>query len=168
MSGIENAILRGEWVEQGITSWNKLLRFVFGKINKEKNKYQGKAGLERAIQLLKDFKKKFGKMPASNSKGIYTIYNNAHDGIWEDFGINNWYDLLKTTFGRINKEKNKYIGKKGLERAKKELIQYKKRFGKKPVSKSKGMNTIYTYARLGKWKKFGIFSWSDLLEKTFK
>jgi len=37
-----NAILRGEWTEYGITSWNELLKFVFSKINKEKNKYQGK------------------------------------------------------------------------------------------------------------------------------
>jgi len=34
---------------------------------------------------------------------------------------------LKTAFGRINKELNKYVGKLGLEREKKELIQFKKK-----------------------------------------
>lgn len=167
MSGIENAILRGEWTEYGITSWNELLKFVFGKINKEKNKYQGKVGLDKAIKFLKDFKKKFGRIPASNSKGIYTIYNNASNGIWRDLGINNWNDLLKITFGRINIEKIKYIGKAGLERAKKELIQFERKFGKKPTTKSKGMNTIYTTARLGKWNEFGIKSWKDLINYSF-
>lgn len=167
MSGIENAILRGEWKEYNITSWNDLLKTIFGKINKEQNKYQGKEGLEKVIKILKDFKKKFGRMPASNSKGIYTIYNNALNGIWRDFGISNWYDLLKNTFGRINKEKNKYIGKEGLERAKKELLQFERNFGKKPTTKSKGMNTIYTTARLGKWNEFGIKSWKDLINYSF-
>jgi len=99
-----------------------------------------------------------------NSQGIYTIYNNALNGIWRDFGISNWNNLLKTTFGRINKEKNKYIGKEGLERAKKELLQFERNFGKKPTSKSKGMNTT---ARLGKWNEFGIKSWNELIIYSF-
>ena len=145
-----------------------MLRSVFGKINKEKNKYQGKEGLEKATQILKEFKKKFGKLPASNSKGIYTIYNNALDGVWSDFDIYSWNDLLKTVFGRINKERNKFAGRSGLEKAKKVLLEFEKMYGKRPVSKSKGINTIYTYARLGKWKKFGIKSWMDLLDETFR
>ena len=149
-------------------SWNDLLKFVFGKINKEQNKYKGREGFNKAIQILKDFKKGFGKFPASNNKGIYTIYNNASNEIWSDFGINNWNDLLKTTFGKIHNEKNKYIGRAGLDKAKKELLRFEKTYGKRPVSKSKGMNTIYTYARLGKWKKYGIASWNDLLEEIFK
>ena len=42
----------------------------------------------------------------ANSKGIYTMLSSAHDGIWEDYGINYWNNLLKIKFGRINKEKN--------------------------------------------------------------
>lgn len=167
MGGIVNAILRGEWKYYGITSWNDLLKIVFGEIVKEKNKYQGKEGLNRAIKVLKESKRKCGRIPASNSRGIYSIYNNARNGIWKEFGIKNQNDLLKTAFGTINKERNKYIGKEGLERAKKELLQFEKRNGKIPTSKNKGMNTIYTAARLGKWNDFGIKSWRDLINYAF-
>lgn len=89
MGGIVNAILRGEWKYYGITSWNDLLKIVFGEIVKEKNKYQGKEGLNRAIKVLKESKRKCGRIPASNSRGIYSIYNNARNGIWKEFGIKN-------------------------------------------------------------------------------
>jgi hypothetical protein len=39
--------------------------------------------------LILEKHKKFGKIPASKSNGIYAIYNNAHNGIWEDYEINN-------------------------------------------------------------------------------
>ena len=167
MSGIGHTILRGEWKIFGINSWNDLLKHTFGEINRERNKYDGKEGLNRAIEELNDFKRKYNKKPASNSKGFRTIYDNSRLGKWKEFGINSWNDLLKHTFGEINKEKNKYFGKIGLERARSELIQFEKKSGKKPTTKSKGMNTIYTTARLGKWNEFGINSWKDLINYSF-
>ena len=68
-------------LKYNITTWNDLLNTVFQKINKARNIYQGKKGLVKAIKILKDFKKKFGKLPASNSKGIKTKYNNTYNGI---------------------------------------------------------------------------------------
>ncbi len=167
MGGIVNAILREEWKGFEINSWNDLLITTFKELNKEKNKYLGKEGFKRAIQELKDYKKKYGKIPSSKSKGIFVIYNNARLGKMKEFGVNNWNDLLKIAFGTFNQENNKYIGEKGLERAKSELREFKRINGKIPTSKSMGIKTIYKTARLGKWKEFGINNWHDLLFNTF-
>lgn len=67
----------------------------------------------------------------------------------------------------INKERNKYIGEEGLENARYELLEFEKKYGKKLTSKSKGMNTMYITAQLGKWNKYGINNWDDLLNNTF-
>ncbi|MHA1149237.1 MAG: hypothetical protein ACTSR8_13440 [Promethearchaeota archaeon] len=168
MGGVVNAILRGEWKEFGIKTWNDLLYATFGVINKEKSKYIGKEGLDRAIQVLKEFKRINGIKPKSNSKGINGIYNNARNGIWKEFGIESWNDLLRLVFGEIHIELNKYVGKKGLDRAIREMLEYREKNGKNPTSKTNGFKGIYdNAARRGQWKQFGITSWNDLLEKVF-
>ena len=169
MGGVVKAILRGEWKEFGINSWNDLLYATFGVINKERIKYLGKEGLDRAIQVLKEFKRINRVKPKSNSSGIYGIYNNARNGIWKEFGINSWNDLLRLVFGEIHTEKGKYVGKKGLDRAIREMIEYKKNNGKNPTSKTDGFKGIYdNAARRGQWKQFGITSWNDLIKYAFR
>ncbi len=41
MSGIEDAITRGEWISSGIMKWNDLLRKTFGEVNVEHRIYTG-------------------------------------------------------------------------------------------------------------------------------
>jgi len=168
MRGICSAIRRGKWKEFGIITWNDLLKRTFGEINKERNKYIGSEGLDRAVKELREFKKRHGKKPSSISKGIYTIYNTARYGKWTEFGINTWNDLLRSVFGEVNAtEKDRYKGKTGLDKAIKELKMFKKKYNKKPTSKSKGFYSIYTAARLGKWGEYGIANWNDLLNHSF-
>ena len=62
-------------------------------------------------------------------------------GLWKGFGIKNWDDLFKTAFETINKERKKernILEKKGLERAKKESPQFKKKVVKYQHLKIKG------------------------------
>jgi len=167
VSSIYKIIQKGEWKEFGIETWNDLLRLVFGEIYIETNKYIGKEGLDRAKQVLMDFKQANKKLPIINSKGMGGLVNAILRGEWKEFGISSWNDLLYATFGVINKEKNKYIGKEGLDRAIQVLKEFKRINGIKPKSNSKGINGIYNNARNGTWKEFGIESWNDLLRLVF-
>ncbi|KKN26583.1 hypothetical protein LCGC14_0873210 [marine sediment metagenome] len=69
--------------------------------NKDKNKYKGRQGLDRAIKELREFEKIHGKMPTSVSKGMPRIYNTIRRGEWREFGIDEWNDLLRSTFGEV-------------------------------------------------------------------
>ena len=116
MSRIYQLAQRGEYAEFGIKDWNDLLLFVFKEANVKPSKYDvenglelaimaiqeylEKAGLERALKELRDYKEKFGKEPASNAKGIVSIYNALRRGVWNDFGITSWSDLKDRAFSR--------------------------------------------------------------------
>jgi len=58
--------------------------------------------LKRAIYELKEFERKYGKKPTSKSKEMNIIYNTSRLGKWKEFGINNWNDLLYTTFKQMD------------------------------------------------------------------
>ncbi|MHA1148415.1 MAG: hypothetical protein ACTSR8_09230 [Promethearchaeota archaeon] len=167
MTTISSAISRGMWKEFGIFTWNDLLDKVFGKINKDINKYSGRSGLEIAIQELENFKKEHKKLPTSNSKGITSIYTAIRRGEWLEYGISTWNDLLNSVFGAIYFEIDKYKGREGLERAIKEMKTYYKKNSKKPTSTTIGFNGIYKFIQKGEWKIFGITSWNDLLMYIF-
>ncbi|MFX1384740.1 MAG: hypothetical protein ACFFBP_20125 [Promethearchaeota archaeon] len=153
----------GSWKKFCINTWSELVIYCFGKKSIKFNKYKGQDGFKRAKQDLIEFNKNSGKLPIKRDMGkiAYAIGK----GEYTINGINTWNDLLKHCFGEINYEKNKYIGIEGLKKAKSKIKEYKNKYEKDPLTKSKGMNTIYTYARLGKWKKFGINNWKELLEQ---
>ncbi|KKL85435.1 hypothetical protein LCGC14_1954770 [marine sediment metagenome] len=67
---------------------------VFEETYFEIHRYKGREGLEKAIQELKDFEKKYEKKPTSVSKGISGIYKVIQVGEWKEFGIITWDDLL--------------------------------------------------------------------------
>ena len=87
--------------------------------------------------------------------------------MWVDFGINSWNDLLFKTFGEIYFEINKFQGKNGLEMFIKELRRINEKIGKIPPSNMNGVNSIYRIANKCEWKEIGVFSWNDLLMRTF-
>ena len=126
---ISSAIARGVFKDMGILTWNDLLNYTYGKINKEPNKYKGRRGLDRAIKELKEFKIKHGKKPTT--KDMDTFYKIIRKGKWKEFGINSWNDLLRSTFGEVHVDKERYKGKEGLNRALKELKAFKEKNGKK-------------------------------------
>lgn len=66
----------------------------------ESKRYAGKQGLDRAIKKLKEFKKKYGKKPAANDKGIPGIYAAIGRGKWKQYDINSWNDLLRLFLGK--------------------------------------------------------------------
>lgn len=165
MTSIASAVGRGMFKEQGIMTWNDLLYSTFGSINREINQYQGKEGLKKAVEELKDFKNNYDKEPATGEMEV--IYRTAKRGEWDTFGIMAWNDLLDYAYKKSNREKNKYKGSEGLERAKQKLKKFKKKFKKIPTSVDKGISTIYNIIQKGEWKIYGIHTWNDLLRSVF-
>jgi hypothetical protein len=62
---------------------------------------------------------------------------------------------------------NKYTGKKGLERTISELQKIRKKYNAIPNNKMKEVRGIVGVIRRKGWAKFGIYTWNDLLKKTF-
>ena len=124
-------------------------------------------GLEKAIQELKDFKSKTGKIPLTKNEGMWSINYRIRKAEWKRYGVNTWYDLLQSAFGEIKIERNKYKGKSGLNNAVQALKEFERKSGRKPTSKDVGMRNIQNAICRGVWKKFGINYWNDLYKFTF-
>ena len=164
--GIVTAISRGEWRDFKIKTWNDLLKKTFGRVNHEKGKYSGKQGLDRVMNVLRDVEKTHGRLPVAQDKEVSGILLAIDRGEWEEFGIKTWNDLLKKTFGRVNRVF--YGGRKGLEWAMDELKDFEKTHGRLPEWKrDEEIRKIGKLAFEGKWTSFGIKNWNDLLMKTF-
>lgn len=166
-NGILSAIYRGEWQEYGISKWNDLLNLTFGEINKDYYNYSDKNSLIEIQKKLRLFKDKKGKLPKGTDREMKPISEAIRRGSFADQGIITWNDILKITFGEINKERNKYVGRKGLESAKKVIREFYKKNKKKPTMRSRGMRGIYGAVKRGEWKKFGLKTWNDLLKHVF-
>jgi len=63
-----------------------------------------KFGLELAQIELRVFKEKYGELPKSEDKRWRGIITAIQRGNWVSFGIKKWNDLLKRTFGEVNRE----------------------------------------------------------------
>jgi len=102
-SGVSNAFNRGEWISDGIKTWNDLLKYATGRINHANKLYEGIEGLNLAKEKLRKFKEENGRLPRYGDKGMGGIAHAANNGYWLEFGINNRQDLLRATFGEVNK-----------------------------------------------------------------
>lgn len=128
---------------------------------------KGKFGLEMAQTKLRAFKAKHGRLPRVEDNIWRTIITAIYRGQWASFGIETWNDLLKKTFGEVNKENGIYIGEQGLEHAMAKLRAFKVENGRLPRCNDKERGGIEDAIRRGEWASFGIMKWNDLLRKTF-
>ncbi|MFW9971019.1 MAG: hypothetical protein ACFFDF_12565, partial [Candidatus Odinarchaeota archaeon] len=155
------------WTRLGINTWNDLLLATFGKVNIDYNRYSGEEGLKNAREVLIKFHKCNKILPTARYKETLCYANIIARGVWSDLGINTWNDLLKKTFGKINKPNRIYKGEHGLERAKSELLQFFKTHKRKPTSEENSVSSILVAIKRDYWNKFGIASWNDLLHFVF-
>ncbi len=167
MRGIYQACYKGKWKEFGINNWTDLKFQTFGKKNPLFRIWVGLDGLDRAKEYLIQFSTENGRKPKTKDKGMGGIKNTCLKGKWGEYGINSWNDLLREVFGKVNNEFNIYRGKKGLVHAKEQLTQFYTENGRKPKTKDKGMGGISQACHKGKWKEFGINSWTDLKKSVF-
>lgn len=166
MGGIEQAIRRGEWLAFGIKKWNDLLNYVFKSINQQPNKHTGIEGLKNATMELIEFRNEKKRLPTSDDKkGIASACRRDH---WVVFGIKSWNDLLEVTFGAVNCDRNKFIGRDGLERAVNDLKDFERLKKRLPKGTDKKMGGIKNAIQRGEWLAFGIKTWNDLLTFVFK
>ena len=139
------------WTRFGINTWNDLLLATFGEVNVEYNIYSGKKGLKNARENLIKFHKLKKRLPTARDKTMVCYANVIARGVWSDFGITTWNDLLKKTFGKINKPNQIYKGEIGLDRAKSELLQFFKTNKSKPTSEEKSVASILVAIKRGYW-----------------
>jgi len=167
--GIKKAILRGEYHQFSINSWNDLLRTTFGEITVEREIYTpNNEGLRRAIVELLRLKKESGKLPAANDKKCSAIHKAIYRKKWVAFGIYKWNDLMKMTFGRVHGQIPKYTAdEQGLRNAINTLHMFNIQRGLLPKSSDKEMSTIKSGISRKRWTQFGIKSWHDLMRKAF-
>ncbi|MDP3013050.1 MAG: TniQ family protein, partial [Candidatus Subteraquimicrobiales bacterium] len=128
---------------------------------------EGKFGLEIAQIEMRAFKEKYGQLPKSEDDRWRGIITAIVRGNWASFGIKKWNDLLRKTFGEINKEKGIYIGERGLEHVIAKLRAFKADNGRLPKTSDKLRGGIEDAILRGEWTSFGIKKWNDLLMKTF-
>lgn len=154
------------WKKYGINSWNDLTIKACGIVkSKKKRKWVRKKGLERAKKELKEYFNEYRKLPtASMFPNLSSVFKR---GNWKEFNVSSWNDLLKDTFGRVNVIHGTWMGRVGLNRAKKSLIKYKKEHKKYPKENNRHFRGIKR-ALIGKyWIEFGIFTWDNLIQNIF-
>jgi len=167
IGGIRHAIRRGEWRYKGINSWKDMIIHVFGEAKSRWEQYTGEEGLRNAVSKLKAFEDKNQRVPKVREKGLSGIKGAVYRGEWQTYGINNWNDLLLYAFGDVELSKNKYKGKKGLEKVTETLREFKENNNKIPRTTDKVMNGIRKALYRGEWSEFEIKNWRDLLTYTF-
>jgi hypothetical protein len=164
---IAAALKRREWTSLGIKTWTDLLRYVFGETNRERNKYRGIFGLQQAKTDLKEFFTKYDRFPIGKDTVFSGIFCTLRRKEWVPYGIQTWNDLLFEVFGEVNSFRGKYMGKKGLQRAKVEFQSYFKKTHQKPTKTCGKFHGIITAINRKEWVPFGIVTWNDLLMEVF-
>jgi len=165
---VNNAVCRGLFEEDGISTWNELMLYVFDDVNVAKGLYEGIEGFERAKNTMLEFNREYNELPIISHSDMVGISNAISRGNFKQFNINRWNDMMRSVFGEVNVNTRKYIGKKGLEIAKYELKEFRKRTGDLPSYKNKEFVSIINAAHNKRWEKFGINSFNDLLMYVFE
>jgi hypothetical protein len=155
------------WKEFNITTWNGLLTAAFGEVNIESGKHQGINGLKKAKKEVRKFYQKHQRKPTARDKGMSPYINAISRGHWLEFEITSWNKLLLAVFGEVNKENNLYTGYKGVLRAKKEMIRFELKYGRKPRAGEREMAGIEAAIKRRYWKNLGIERWNDMLKEVF-
>ncbi|MFX1251053.1 MAG: hypothetical protein ACFFCZ_05555 [Promethearchaeota archaeon] len=139
------------------------LDLTLGDINK--GKFVGEKGLELAQEELREFKEKYKRLPGSKDKGMRGITHAIARREWKPQGIITWNDLMEATFNDLNM--GRYVGKRGLERAMKELLEFEKENKRLPNTRDEDLFGVRSAVYRGEWQIFRINSWSKLIQKTF-
>ncbi|MHA1148416.1 MAG: hypothetical protein ACTSR8_09235 [Promethearchaeota archaeon] len=171
MDIISNANIRKYkyWRNFGIYTWNDLMKQTFGEVNAEHHLYDGIEGLQNAVQQLLEFKRINKRLPnlQDKDKEIKAYYNAIVRGLWKEFGINSWNDLMNRAFGKINAIKKLWTGEGGFERAQARLKEFYEKEGKLPSRRTPGMAGIFKAIQRGKYSEYGINKWNDLVYHIF-
>ncbi len=104
MCTIITQIRKGRLKKFSVNKWNDLLKLVYGEVNQRQNIYIEKKGFQKAISELKEFYKIQERLPTTYDKGMGGIKKAIKRGEWKKWGVISWNDLLKITFGQVNRQ----------------------------------------------------------------
>jgi len=152
-----------------IKSWFESKKKGSKQINKKKHLYTpDEESLYLVLAKLREFEQDHKRLPKSGDPGLGGIVAAVKKGIWKEFGVKTWNQMLRRAFNRINVEREIYTADLiGLRKAKKQLQKFHSSHKKYPMSTDEGMGTIVNAINLKKWVKFGINRWKDLFQQTF-
>jgi len=173
MQKIASAVYRKRFVRFGISSWNCLLLYVFGRINRVgKNAFYGEKGLDLARYKLFTFYKVNHYQPNPNSKGMHRLNQAINKGNFSEFKIKRWEELLAFVFGKLERKRQNLNLKINdpdaiLKLIRNVLVEFTITHGRLPRTRDKGMGSIIYKIKKGHLKRFGINKWNDLLSKVF-
>ncbi len=161
--GITSAIGAGNWQEFGISTWNDLLEYCNLELHNIWGKWKGREGLEEAKKIVLNKAKELGRVPTRNDVSR-SIESAAIDGHWIEFGVQNWNDLLVYCELEPSHVIGIWVGKEGLEKAKKELIELYNSQEKTPTRNALSAGIQKAIER-GEWKEFGFTgsTWNEFV-----
>jgi len=164
-SSIAAALSNGYWEDFDITSWPDFIIHVFGEYYRIPfNYWNGEEGLEKAKVEAFTFYEDHNRKPTSSE--LNSISNIIYRGIWKEFGIESWHDFLMFVFGETNRRiQGEYSGSNGLQKAKKEALEFQEKEGRKPFFSE--LRYIADFIYKGNWIEFGIERWNDFLSYVF-
>ncbi len=128
---------------------------------KPRGYWTGEKGLEMAKQKYIEIAKQIGKRPTAHH--IQSILRPITNGVWKEFGINDWPDFVRYCGFKPDTKRGTWKGKEGLERARDEIIKTRDKLGRTPkIEEIPG--GIYSALKQRRWKEFGVANWFELLD----
>lgn len=171
LSSVIWAVEHGNWIDFGIKTWGDLLLHVFKQRNDlvQIKEYMGEKGLDKAKYDLLAFRQKYNRLPKTRDKDITRILITIRRGEWIPFKIKTLNDLLKITFGSVEKNYGVFKGLTGLELAENRLIEFHRIHNRAPMfkDKNKGLSGVFKAVLRGEWASIGINTWNDLQRHVF-
>ena len=95
---MEWSILIKKCVVFSITTTENIKFWLKKEIVINGGKYEGQEGLDKVITEIREFEKKYSRMPKTKDKNMPRIQRVVLKGVWNDFGIRTWKNLLNKAF----------------------------------------------------------------------
>lgn len=101
---ILKSVQRGIWGKFGIRNRHDLFYHVFGEEYDSYHVWEGLDGLKKARATLKSYYEQHGCVPKHDMKGYQGVHGVIRRGLWKNYGINSWEELIKDIFSPQNAE----------------------------------------------------------------
>ena len=150
---------KGNFSKFNIHSWNDLLQRALPDVKIRTIK--GKKGLDRIKKYFQTYYQDHGHIPHKHETGHQMIVTALKRGLWEEYGIHTWDDLLYNVFKEACYKKCRR-GRSGLIEVVEELRTFWKENNRLPTSPER--LDIVKAIKNDFWVEFNIHTWNHLLK----
>jgi hypothetical protein len=154
--------IKGNFSKFNIHSWNDLLQRALPGVEIRTTK--GKEGLDRTKNYFQTYYQDHGHFPHKHETGHQMIVTALKRGLWKEYGISTWDDLLYDVFGKGGYKKWRRE-RSGLIEVVEELRTFQRQNNRLPISTER--LDIVTAIKNDFWIKFNIHTWNHLLKYSF-